>query len=170
MSLVRGLFDRIVLLGAFLAAGCVPGFIIQYRQRLGGALDQVTKDLAPFREIAKQFHGGKLDKLIEHHVFSTDPTFQAEGNAIQVMVRTFDRLRAAMEALDTDLVHQILLLLKRGDPQIAKATWAAYQPAFSFSAEGLMFAGAVAITIWLVFMLGWAGVGGTVGWVRRMRA
>lgn len=170
MDLLRGLMDRIVLLVAFLFAGCVPGFIVQYRQRLGGALDQVSKDLAPFREIAKQFHGGKLEKLIEHHVFSTDPTFQAEGNAIQAMLRTLDRLRAAMEALDTDLVHQILLLVKRGDPQIAKATWAAYQPAFSFSAEGLMFAGAVALGVWLLFMLLWAGVGGTVGWVRRVRA
>jgi Protein of unknown function (DUF2937) len=170
MGLVRGLFDRVVLLVTFLLAGCVPGFIVQYRQRLGGALDQVSKDLAPFREIAKQFHGGKLDKLIEHHVFSTDPTFQAEGNAIQAMVRTLDRLRAAVEALDTDLVHQILVLTKRGDAQIAKATWAAYQPGFSFTAEGLIFAGAVALAVWLLFMLGWAAVGGSIGWLRRVRA
>ena len=170
MNLLRGMFDRIVLLVTFLAAGCVPGFIVQYRQRLGGALDQVIKDLAPFREVAKQFHGGKLDKLIEHHVFSTDATFQAEGSAIQSMVRTFDRLRAAVEALDTDLVHQILVLSKRADPQIAQATWAAYQPSFSFSAEGLMFAAVVALCGWLLFMLGWAGVGAAFGLVRRVRA
>jgi hypothetical protein len=170
MGLVRGLFDRVVLLVTFLLAGCVPGFIVQYRQRLGGALDQVSKDLAPFREIARQFHGGKLEKLIEHHVYSTDPTFQAEGTAIQAMVRTLDRLRAALEALDTDLVHQILVLIKRGDAQIAKATWAAYQPGFSFTAEGLIFAGGVALTAWLLFMLGWAAVGGSIGWLRRVRA
>lgn len=170
MDLLRGFFDRTVLLVAFLLAGCVPGFIAQYRQRLGGALDQVAKDLAPFREIAKQFHGGKLEKLIEHHVFSTDPTFQAEGNAIQSMVRTLDRLRGALEALDTDLVHQILALVKRADPQIAKATWAAYQPGFSFNPEGLIFAGVVALAAWLLFMLGWMAVGGTLGWVRRVRA
>lgn len=170
MGLLRGLFDRVVLLVTFLLAGCVPGFIVQYRQRLGGALDQVSKDLAPFREIAKQFHGGKLEKLIEHHVFSTDPTFQAEGSAIQAMVRTLDRLRAAVEALDTDLVHQILVLFKRADPQIMKATWVAYQPGFSFTAEGLIFAGVVALTVWLIFMLVWLGVGGGIGWLRRVRA
>ena len=170
MDLLRGFFDRIVLLATFLVAGCVPGFIVQYRQRLGGALDQVVKDLAPFREIAKQFHNGSLDKLIEHHVFSTDATFQAEGSAVQAMVRTLDRLRAAVEALDTDLVHQILVLFKRADPQIAKATWVAYQPSFNFSTEGLVFAGAVALTVWLAFMLGWAAVGGTLGWLRRVRA
>jgi hypothetical protein len=170
MDLLRGFFDRIVLLATFLVAGCVPGFIVQYRQRLGGALDQVVKDLAPFREIARQLHGGSLDKLIEHHVFSTDATFQAEGSAIQTMVRTLDRLRAAVEALDTDLVHQILVLIKRADPQIAKATWAAYQPSFSFNAEGLMFAGVVALTLWLLFMLSWVAMGASLGWLRRVRA
>lgn len=170
MYILRGLFDRIVLLAAFLVAGCVPAFITQYRQRLGGALDQVTKDLAPFREIARQMHGGKIEKLIEHHQFSPDATFQAEGNAIQAMVRSLDRLRGAMEALETDLIHQVLALIKRGDPQIAKATWAAYEPAMSFSAEGLLFAGGVAVSVWLVFILGWLLFFGFLGWLQRMRA
>lgn len=170
MYILRGLLDRIVLLAAFLVAGCVPAFIAQYRQRLGGALDQVTKDLAPFREIAKQFHGGKLEKLIEHHQFSPDATFQAEGNAIQAMVRSMDRLRDAVQALETDLIHQVLALVNRGDPQIAKATWAAYEPAMSFSLEGLLFAGGVAVSVWLVFILCWLLFFGFLGWLQRMRA
>ncbi len=170
MDLLRGLFDRIVLLATFLVAGCVPAFIAQYRHRLGGALDQVVKDLAPFREIAKQLHGGNIEKLIEHHQFSPDPTFQAEGSAIQAMLRSLDRLRGAVEALDTDLIHQVIALVKRADPQIAKATWAAYEPALSFSAEGLLFAGGVALVAWLLFMMGWLMFFGFVGWVRRIRA
>lgn len=170
MDILRGLFDRIVLLVTFLIAGCVPTFIAQYRHRLGGAFDQVTKDLAPFREIAKQLHGGKLEKLIEHHQFSPDPTFQAEGNAIQAMVRSLERLRASVEALDTDLIHQVLALVKRGDVQIAKTTWAAYEPALSFSVEGLLFAGGVALAVWLLFMLGWLALFGLLGWVHRVRA
>jgi Protein of unknown function (DUF2937) len=170
MDLLRGIFDRFVLLATFLIAGCVPAFIAQYRQRLGGALDQVSKDLAPFREIARQLHGGKIDKLIEHHQMSSDPTFQAEGNAIAAMMRSLERLRASVEALDTDLIQQILALAKRGDPQIAKAAWAAYEPAFSFSAEGMLFAGGVAFIAWLLFMLIWWMFFATLGWVQRMRA
>jgi Protein of unknown function (DUF2937) len=170
MYILRGLFDRFILLAAFLVAGCVPAFIAQYRQRLGGALDQVTKDLAPFREIAKQMHGGKLEKLIEHHQFSPDATFQAEGNAIQAMVRSLERLRGAAEAFDASLIHQVMALIQRGDPQIAKATWAAYEPAMSFSFEGLVFAGGVAVIVWLIFILGWLMFFGFLGWVRRMRA
>ncbi len=170
MVILRGLLDRIVLLAAFLVAGCVPAFVAQYRQRLGGALDQVIKDLAPFREIAKKLHGGNIEKLVEHHQFSPDPTFQAEGSAIQAMLRSLDRLRSAVEALDTDLIHQVIALAKRADPQIAKATWAAYEPALSFSAEGLLFAGGVALVAWLLFMLGWLAFFGFMGWVRQMRA
>jgi hypothetical protein len=170
MVILRGLLDRIVLLATFLVAGCVPSFVAQYRHRLGGALDQVIKDLAPFREIAKQLHGGKIEKLIEHHQLSPDPTFQAEGSAIQAMLRAVERLRSAVEALDTDLIHQVMALVKRADPQIAKATWAAYEPALSFSAEGLLFAGGVALAVWLLFMLGWLGLFGLLGWVHRVRA
>ncbi len=170
MELLRGIFDRFVLLATFLLAGCVPAFIAQYRQRLGGALDQLTKDLTPFREIAKQLHGGKIDKLIEHHQLSADPTFQAEGNAIATMMRSLERLRASVEALDTDLIHQILALVKRGDPHIAKAAWSAYEPAFSFSAEGMLFAGGVAFVAWLLFMLSWWMFFAMLGWVQRMRA
>ena len=64
MFLLRGLLDRILLIGAIFAAACVPSFIAQYRQRLGGRLDQVLHDLAPFQEIANRNHGGDLRKLV----------------------------------------------------------------------------------------------------------
>ena len=82
----RGLLDRAVLVAGTVAGGCVPGFIIQYRQRVEGRLDQVDQDLAPFRAIAERFHGGSLDALIKHQLVSPDSTFRADGAAIQTMV------------------------------------------------------------------------------------
>ncbi|MCI4427899.1 MAG: DUF2937 family protein [Burkholderiales bacterium] len=170
MEILRGVLDRFILLASFFVAGCVPAFITQYRQRLGGALDQVTKDLAPFQEIAKQFHGGKMELLVDHHLYHSDPTFQAEGLAIQSMLRTLERLRAAVEAFNADLMHQIFALLTHSDAQIAKAAWGAYEPAFSFSAEGLLFAGGAALVMWLLFMLGWRMFFFAVDWLDRARA
>ena len=170
MEILRGVFDRFILLASFLAAGCVPAFITQYRQRLGGALDQVTKDLAPFQEIAKQFHGGQIEKLVDHHLYHSDPTFQAEGLAIQSLLRTLERLRAAVEALNADLIHQMFALLNHFDAQTAKATWGIYEPAFSFSAEGMLFAGGVALVMWLLFMLGWRMFFSALQWLDRARA
>ena len=72
MFLIRGLLDRIILIGAIFAAACIPSFVVQYRQRLGGRLDQVLRDLQPFQEIANRNHGGDMKKLIQHHLASTD--------------------------------------------------------------------------------------------------
>ena len=94
MDILRGILDRIVLIGAILAAGCVPSFIGQYQQRLGGMLDQANRDLALFQDIANRLHGGDIQRLIKHHLASTDPTFRAEGTAIQTMLETVARLKA----------------------------------------------------------------------------
>ena len=90
MRIRTRLLDRIVLLAAVVAAGCVPSFIVQYRQRAGGRLDQVLADLAPFQAIADRNHGGSLAELIHYHLQSTDATFHQEGAALQSMVETAD--------------------------------------------------------------------------------
>ena len=158
MDILRGILDRIVLIGAILAAGCVPSFIAQYRQRLGGMLDQANRDLALFQDIANRFHGGDIQRLIKHHLASTDPTFRAEGTAIQTMVETVARLKANLAALNTDLFNQVRWIAQEGDGTVARATWESFVPAMSFTPEALIFAFATGVSIWLVFLLLWFGI------------
>jgi len=153
--MLRGIFDRIVLVAAILAAGCVPSFIAQYRQRLGGRLDQVLRDLAPFQEIANRSHGGDLGRLIRYHLASLDTTFHDEGIAIQAMVDSAERLRFDAKALDADLWHQVAHLARHGDHDIARSTWDAFVPAFSFTTEYVLFSLAAGIAIWIVFLGAW---------------
>jgi hypothetical protein len=150
---LRGLLDRLVLIAAVLAAGTVPGFIAQYRQRVGGMLAQVQADLAPFIEIARRFHAGDLERLIAHHRASSDPTFRAEGDAIATMRDSADRLQDAHTALETDLVGQLLYLAQSVDSGIARATWEIFEPSFSFSPSGIAFALVVGLGAWLVYSL-----------------
>ena len=158
MEILRGILDRIVLVAAILAAGCVPSFVAQYRQRLGGMLDQAQKDLALFQEIANRFHGGDLQRLIRHHLASTDPTFRAEGTAIQTMVDTVARLRQAVASLESDLYSQVFYLAREGDPSVARATWDAFVPAMSLTGEALLFAFTAGVIIWLAFLVLWIGI------------
>ena len=158
MAILRGILDRIVLVGAILAAGCVPSFIAQYRQRLGGMLDQANRDLALFQDIANRFHGGDLQRLIKHHLASTDPTFQNEGRAIQTMLDNVASLKASLAALNTDFYGQLAYLARNGDATVAKATWDAYVPAMSLTADALLFAAAAGVSIWLVFLVVWIAV------------
>jgi hypothetical protein len=158
MAWLRGVLDRIVLVAAILAAGCLPSFVAQYRQRLGGRLDQVLRDLAPFQEIANRNHGGDLRKLIAYHLKSTDATFHDEGNAIQAMVDAVERLRVGVEALNTDIWHQVAYLAGHGEADVARATWDTFVPAFSLTADYAIFALAVGVAIWLVFLGTWIGL------------
>lgn len=156
MAFIRGILDRIILVAGIIAAGCIPSFISQYRQRLGGRLDQVLKDIEPFQQIANLYHHGSLKELIQHHLNSADATFHDEGAALQAMVSSAEQLRRALQALNTDLFHQLSYLLTGGmDPQIARAAWEIYAPSFNLTVESVVFASIVGLLIWLVFLSIW---------------
>ncbi|MGH8231442.1 MAG: DUF2937 family protein [Steroidobacteraceae bacterium] len=158
MKFVRAILDRIVLLAAVVAAGCIPSFIVQYRQRTGGRLDQVLADLAPFQEIANRSHNGSLTDLIHYHLQSADATFHQEGTALQAMLDSAARLRATLAGLDTDLVHQCAYLLVHYDTSLLRSTWNAYQPGFSLDLQSVVFALAVGVLLWAVFLGLWHGI------------
>jgi len=155
MDLIRGILDRIILVIGVVAAGCIPSFIAQYRQRVGGRLDQVLQDIAPFQAIANQFHHGSLQELINYHLASADQTFHDEGAALQGMVDSADQLRQALLALNTDLFHQLVYMLTKADPLIARATWEIFSPAFNLTPQSVVFALVVGVAFWLLFLAIW---------------
>lgn len=156
MAFIRGILDRIVLVAGIVAAGCIPSFISQYRQRLGGRLDQVLKDIEPFQQIANQYHHGRIKELIEHHLNSTDATFRDEGAALEAMINAAEQLKRALQALNTDLFHQVTYLLTGGlDREIARAAWEIYSPSFNLTVESVVFASIDGILIWLIFLFAW---------------
>jgi len=155
MWIVRGLLDRVILVCAAVAGGLIPGFIAQYRQRLGGHLDQARLDLAPWQKLADQFYQGDIDKLIQYHLSSTDATFHAEGAIIRTLVATVHQLQAAVDAMHGSLASQALYLAVHADPALLHATFADWVPAFALSGEGIAFAIVFAIAIWLSFLAIW---------------
>jgi hypothetical protein len=155
MSFLRGLVDRLLLVGAVVAGGLVPGFIAQYRQRLGGRLDQARLDLEPWQKIADQFHQGDIEQLIRYHLSSSDPTFHSEGAVIRALVATVQQLQGAVEALQSSLFHQAGYLVLHVDTDLARATLGDWVPTFALSAEGLTFALLFAAALWLLFQASW---------------
>jgi hypothetical protein len=155
MRIVRGLLDRLLLIGGVVAGGLLPGFMAQYRQRLGGRLDQAQLDLAPWQKLADQFHHGDLQQLIQYHLASTDPTFRAEGHVIQSLLDAVHALQAAVQALHASLFQQMFYLIGHADPGLLRATYADWVPTFALSGEGLLFAALVALSLWLAFQGLW---------------
>ena len=170
MRFLNGILDRIVLVAGVIAGGTIPSFVAQYRQRVGGALEQVLRDLAPFQEIANQRYDGSLQALVEHHLHSTDATFHSEGAAITAMIESAQRLREAAQALNTDLLHQLVYLLKGADAQMLSATWGIFKPSFGLSLESLIVAGIVGVAIWLLLLGLWFALAACLRWVMGHRA
>jgi len=156
MWLLRGLLDRVLLIAAVVAGGLVPGFIAQYRQRLGGRLDQARLDLEPWQKLADQQHHGDLGALVRYHLESSDPTFHAEGGVIASLADTVRQLQSAADALHSSLWQQVLYLARHADPALIRATYADWVPTFALSGEGLMFALVFALGVWLLFQGLWA--------------
>jgi len=156
MSLIRGFLDRAILVAGIVGGGCLPSFISQYRQRIGGHLDQVLKDLDAFQQIANKYHNGSLKELVQHHLDSKDVSFYEEGAAVQVMLNSAEQMKLAMQALNTDLYHQVIYLVTGGlDPIIAKAAWAIYTPSFVLTTESVIFSIIVGGLLWFAFILVW---------------
>lgn len=156
MSLIRGFIDRLLLVCTIVAGGLVPGFIAQYRQRLGGRLEQARLDLAPWRKIADQYFRGDLSQLIQYHLASRDPTFHAEGGAIQALLASVQRLQAEAAALHGSLFQQTAYLSLHADPDLARATLRDWVPTFGLSGEALVFALVFAVCVWLIFQTSWS--------------
>ncbi|HXS20338.1 MAG TPA: DUF2937 family protein [Steroidobacteraceae bacterium] len=156
MSLIRGLIDRLLLVCAIVAGGLVPGFISQYRQRLGGRLDQARLDLAPWQKIADQYYHGDLGKLIQYHLASRDATFHAEGGAIQALVTSVQHLQSEAAALHGSLFQQAAYLSLHADPDLLRATLGDWVPTFGLSGEAIVFALVFAVCVWLVFQTSWS--------------
>lgn len=159
MAIVRGLFDRALLVAAAVAGGLIPGFMAQYRQRLGGRLDQAKLDLEPWQKLADQFYHGDLGKLIQYHLDSTNPTFHAEGAVIRTLVETVHQLQSAVDALHGSLASQAAYLALHADPGLARATLGDWVPTFALSGEGLAFAAVFAVLVWLAFHALWWSLG-----------
>lgn len=149
--MLRSILDKLVFGLGLLIGGMFPSYLVQYRQRLGGLFDQISLDLQPFQEIADRYHNGSLEVLIKHHLNSSDPTFYAEGFAVQGMVDNHQRLSEAYAALDSSLIHQLGYLATNMDNQLFRSTWADFSPAFVTTVDALIFAFLAAFLFSLVF-------------------
>jgi hypothetical protein len=140
-----------VLIVAAVSGGLLPGFIEQYRQRLGGRLDQARLDLAAWQKVADQLFQGDLNQLIRYHAASPDPAFRAEAGVIQQLVATVQHLQEAVAALHGGLLQQASYLTLHLDASLARATLVDWTPTLSLSLEGLAFVALFALIVWLLF-------------------
>lgn len=160
------MFARRIAIAIALIAGLIgsqaPEFAEQYRQRIGGALDELKRIVAEFdAEAARESLTppeaiGRLEQ-------NGDPLARERGEDMTRTIARADRLEEEVDDMKSaGPLKRIYVLAKDFDPDIARRTLDDYEPAAPMSLEGVAAAGLAAVWAWAATHL--------VAWpIRRLR-
>jgi Protein of unknown function (DUF2937) len=156
-----GLFGGVV-------ASQAPEFAQQYRQRLGGAIDELARVTARFEEDARAT-GQTRETALSQLRQNPDRLTSLQGEAMRANIERLARLeRQRQSFVEAGPFSRLTLLLSEGDIDLARAAYREFEPAVPATNEGL-------VAALLGFVLGY-GLSRLIGvplrrlFVRRPRA
>jgi hypothetical protein len=152
MRPLRGILDGGCIAIAILIALAGSGFIVQYKQRIGGRLDQARETLGRHQDTADKFHERSIRALIEYHLASDDPTFEAQGRNLQADYESVVYLEEAVRMLDGNPFEQVWAIIAHADVSVLAATFESYEPALGVSWNSAAIALIVSAALWVTFM------------------
>lgn len=128
MRLLRDLSLVVLVLGGAVGFSQVPRFVQEYEQRLGGALQEVQRQLGRYRDLAGA-EAGTVEELGRRLVANPDPAVAGVGRAIAEQVGRAASLEGQARALAAaSRFRKPLVLLRHHDRELLAATWARYEP------------------------------------------
>jgi hypothetical protein len=135
--ILRTLGLALGLLGGAVAAQA-PEFAQQYAQRLGGAADELRRQIATL-EADAQANGTTRDGAVERLKTNPDGLVARRGEAAQADIARLARLSAQQQALNeaTSPLGRTVAVIRDPDRIIADATLREYRPAVPTTADGL---------------------------------
>jgi hypothetical protein len=144
------------------AASQLPEFAQQYRQRLGGAVEELGRVVGRFDDSA-QASGLSRDQAIARLGEQPDPLVRREGEAMGSAAERLANLKRQREDLAAaGVFERLLVFIRQVDPGLARATYLDFEPAVPATTEGVV-AGSVG------FILGWGAMLFLIHIARRLR-
>lgn len=141
LALALGLFGGV-------AASQLPEFAQQYRQRLGGAIDELGRVVDRFDQNA-QSSGLSRDQAIGKLSAEPDPLTRRQGEAMGDVVGRLGRLGEQRQAFaEAGPLRRIGVLVSGMDPTLARSTYLDFEPAVPATAEGVVAGGAGFLGVW----------------------
>lgn len=123
------------LFGAVIASQA-PEFAQQYRQRLGGAIDELSRIVDRFDSDARSV-GLSRDDALNRLRSDADRFLKSQGAAMSDTVERLDRLRSQQRAMtDAGPFARVAALATQADPAIAWAAYGEFEPAVPVTLEG----------------------------------
>jgi Protein of unknown function (DUF2937) len=116
----------------------MPEYWQQYRQRLEGAIDELSSIVARF-DADNAAHNLSQSQGIAHLESSSDPLVVDRGVQMEKMVLRLQRLKQADFAFDEhNLPRKWWTLATNFDPTVAVRAYETYQPAVPTTSEGFI--------------------------------
>jgi Protein of unknown function (DUF2937) len=125
-----------------------PEFAQQYRQRLGGALEELNRIVSEFdAEVQRQnLSRAEALKRIEDNA---DPLARGRGEDMDKTIDRAARLNEQIQAMNSaSPLMRLYVVATNFDPEIAHSTLDAYEPAEPLSVGALMAGGLAALWGW----------------------
>ncbi len=136
-----------------LAASQVPEFAQQYRQRLGGAVDELRRVVTRMDENAHA-SGMSREQLIRRLTGDADPAVRRQGEDNEKVVDRLGRLeQQRLDFAESGPFARILTFIRDADPGLARAAYLDYEPAWPATTEGVVTGGAGFVAGWGLFLL-----------------
>lgn len=138
-----------LLAGLIAAQG--PEFAQQYAQRLGGAIDELRRQIETLDADALAT-GNTRESAIERLRRNADEFVARRGDAVRDDVERFKALDAQKQAIDSTAspLGRLVAVARNPDLRVARAAYKDYQPAVPATADGL-------IAGLLGFLAAWSG-------------
>ncbi len=156
---------RIIAFGCGLAGAGIasqgPEFAQQYRQRLGGAIDELTRIVTRFEADARA-NGLTQEAAAARLRASPDDLVSRQGIAMQGNMDRLVHLRAHRQAMqEAGPFGRIALMVRDGDADLMHAAWGEFEPALPVTEEGI-------VSALGGFALAWGAVLLLAGFVRSL--
>ncbi len=136
MHLVRRIMTLLIAVSAGVLFSQAPELSQQYRQRLGGAIDELTSRIQDFDEQAN--HNG-LDRLEAMNVYARSPErfIRSQGETVRRIFERYEKLSNQMEELTVSSpILRPLVVARRLDPVTFSNAWRDFVPAVPLSVAG----------------------------------
>ena len=135
---------------SLLIAGCVgamiasqaPEFMQQYKQRLGGAIDELATVVRHFDRDANSA-GMDRASAIERYTRSGDSFFVRRGTSMQTTIDRWHDMSDHWRSISgASIFSRLPVFISGADSQLLKRTWNTYKPAIPTTLEGLAYSAA----------------------------
>jgi hypothetical protein len=143
---------RIVAFGLGLLGGITasqgPEFAQQYRQRLGGAIDELRQVIQRFDADA-QASGETRESAIARLRSNADDFVSRQGAAMQANAERLGRLETHRETMmQAGPFARVALMVRDGDRDLMQAVYRDFEPALPVTEEGLLSSAVGFIAVW----------------------